>query len=121
VARPPSVAGTPDSSQQTPRWSKRDSNRWSPTKRVPFTTILIDLRPFSSARRGGALAGRDHEFESLLLQRGVWCEHDFRERIPSMTGKDFANANPGAALARGSERQRITPDRRTDNCEPIIP
>jgi hypothetical protein len=38
-----------------------------------------------------------------------------------MTGKDFADANPGTALARGSERQRITPDRRTDNCEPIIP
>src|SRR6266436_937481 len=36
----------------------------------------------------------------------VWCEPDFRERIPSLTGKDFANANPSAALARGSERQR---------------
>jgi hypothetical protein len=26
VARPPSVAGTPDSSQQTPRWREMDSN-----------------------------------------------------------------------------------------------
>src|SRR5712692_6348644 len=55
----------------TRRWSKRDSNRWSPTKRVPFTTILIDLRPFSSANSGGALAGRDHGFESLLLRQRV--------------------------------------------------
>jgi len=42
---------------RTLRWSKRYSNRWSPTKRVPFTTILIDFRPVSSARRCDALGG----------------------------------------------------------------
>src|ERR1700730_2460603 len=54
---------------------------------------------------------RNRWFESGSLQRGVWCEHDFRERIPSMTGKDFANAKPGAALGRGSVRagSRTTP------------
>src|SRR6202022_2432147 len=66
-------------------------------------------------------SGGDRGFESPFLQRGVWCEPDFRGRIPSMTVGDFANANPSAALARGTERQRITPDQRADNCEPIIP
>src|ERR1700730_18685028 len=63
-----------------------------------------------------ASSGRDREFESPSLQRGVWCEPDFRGRIPSMTVGDFANANPSAALARGTERQRITTDHRADNC-----
>ena len=49
-------------------------------KRVPFTTILIDLRPFSSANSGGALAGRDHGFESFFLQQGVWLTGEFRCR-----------------------------------------
>jgi hypothetical protein len=65
--------------------------------------IPMDLLPFSSAKSGDALARGDHEFESLLLQRGVWYEPDFRKRIPSMTVGDFANANPSAALARGTE------------------
>src|SRR6267378_2716416 len=34
---------------------------------------------------------------------GVWCEHDFRKRIPSLTGKDFANANPSAAAGIGDD------------------
>ena len=74
-----------------------------------------------TSRNRGIRPERDRWFESVFLQRGVWCEPDFRGRIPSMTVGDFANANPSAALARGTERQRITPDQRADNCEPIIP
>ena len=36
--------------------------------------IPMDLLPFSSAKSGDALARGDHEFESLLLQRGVSYE-----------------------------------------------
>jgi hypothetical protein len=43
----------------------------------------------------------DRWFESGSLQRGVWCEHDFRERIPSMTGKDFANAEVLIGISAG--------------------
>ena len=39
----------------------------------------------------------DRGFESISLQRGVWCEPDFRGRIPSMTVGDFANADPAPA------------------------
>src|SRR6266436_4922242 len=39
----------------------------------------------------------DQRFESVSLQRGVWCEPDFRGRIPSMTVGDFANADPAPA------------------------
>jgi hypothetical protein len=58
----------------------------------------------------------DHWWEVPFLHRRVFCEPDFRGRSPSMTVGDFTNAS--AALARGTERQRITTDRRTDNREP---
>jgi hypothetical protein len=34
------------------------------------------------------------------LFTGVWCEPDFRGRIPSMTVGDFANADPASLYAR---------------------
>src|SRR6266446_4241964 len=36
---------------------------------------------------------RDRGFESRFLQRGVWCEPEFRKRIPSMTLGGFRHAN----------------------------
>ena len=39
----------------------------------------------------------DRGFESFFLQRRVYCEPDFRRRIPSMTVGDFGSAKKGDA------------------------
>src|SRR5438445_10121130 len=52
--------------------------------------------------RAVPISKRDHKFESGFLQRGVWCEPDFRGRIPSMTVGDFANARGEFAFATDS-------------------
>src|ERR1700730_19250 len=57
---------------------KRDLSRRRPPEDWPHETIVIDLRPFWSARRSEFLARGDRGFESSFLQRGVWCEADFR-------------------------------------------
>ena len=48
----------------------------------------------------------DQQFESVFLQRGVWCEPDFRGRIPSMTVGDFANARGEFASRRQDPRRK---------------
>jgi hypothetical protein len=47
------------------------------------------------------LSRRDRRFESGSLQRGVWCEPDFRGRIPSMTVGDFADDDRDIAIVLG--------------------
>jgi hypothetical protein len=73
-----------------------------------FPCIFRASREFSAFRDGFA--------PDCPLQRGVWCEPDFRGRIPSMTVGDFANANPGAALARGTELRPAHGIRVHSNC-----
>src|SRR5262245_56600971 len=46
-------AGVPAPAAHSERGGYADWNSWSPTKRVPFTTILKNLRPFSSVNSGG--------------------------------------------------------------------
>src|SRR5207245_1065390 len=84
------------------RWcSKRDSNRWSP----PTGTIHDDPdRPPAHliGEKTRRPRGEGPRVRIRLLLRGVWREYDIRERIPSLTGKDFANA----AAYQAAEHQR---------------
>ena len=51
-------------------------------------------------RRISCLLRRDRDFESRLLQRGVWCESDFRARVLSsgvqLLGEGMAKSELGA-------------------------
>src|SRR5690349_7545220 len=59
----------------------------------PLSTSSLELE----SRLSRTCWPGDREFDSRLLQRRVWCEPDFRGRIPSMTVGDFANADPAPA------------------------
>jgi hypothetical protein len=60
--------------------------------------IKIGAKVVSHGRYTVVYLAGDRGFESLLLQRGVRCEPDFRGGSPSMTVGDFANANPAPHL-----------------------
>jgi len=73
-------------------WRERDSNSRSlwRGKLLPAEEKGPEVDQVVS--KGQSLLARDQWFESLSLQQGVWCEPDFRGRIPSMTVGDFARA-----------------------------
>ena len=67
MARPPSVAGPADSSQQTPRWRIGDSNSRSPRRR----DNRRDLSQLSAAAAFSAVAGLNAGCPSALFEEAA--------------------------------------------------
>jgi hypothetical protein len=63
----------------------------------------------------------DHWWEVPSLQRRVWCEPDFRGRIPSMTVGDFANARGEFASDPYTPRTRAGAPVREGTTGPDLP
>jgi hypothetical protein len=77
-----------------------------PEKDWPYETIVIDLRPFWSARRSDFLARGDRGFESCFLQRGVCCEPDFGGCVSSRDRRFESDPLEGTALENAEPKRR---------------
>jgi hypothetical protein len=77
---------------------------WSRVDRVCMTLRSMEQFEPSVPRQGGVniliRARRDRQFESPFLQRRVWCESDFRARVPpsgvQFLGEGMAKSELGA-------------------------
>jgi len=99
----------------TLRWREMDSNHRYPAKFFwpPVDPAQIHLSQYNRLPRD-----RDRWFESISLQRGVWCEPDFRagsdrtSRAEQIAPTPVANSEPrterGIGRASGLFRRRVS-------------
>ena len=101
--------------------------RLTQRQRIFGDGLFCGLKQTAAARRAG-YSNRGHA-DAVVSLKSRGCQrqllHPPTHAHQSTPAKHFTTIMAvgfcGGSLARGTERQRITPDQRTDNCEPIIP